>query len=139
MSAKLATPGLLEIKIFQWKCCEVIKLDYDITNKTLPRESSYIVDVVMWPRFGNSRISIREVIIISVLKEFAIKTTFLKRWSCFKFNTFEEPLGMTLKFYTSVEKGLNLKDKRFLGLIPMFVELTGEKLVRGDFCSPHPE
>ena len=38
---------------------------------------------------------------------------------------------MTLKFYTSVEKGLNLKVKRFCGLIPMFVELTGEKLVRG--------
>ena len=51
-----------------------MKLDYDITNKTLPRESSYIVDVVMWPRFGNSGISIREVIIISILKEFVIKT-----------------------------------------------------------------
>ena len=38
---------------------------------------------------------------------------------------------MTLKFYTSVEKGLNLKVKRFCGLIPMFVELTGEKLVGG--------
>ena len=38
---------------------------------------------------------------------------------------------MTLKFYTSVEKGLNLKVKRFCGLIPMFAELTGEKLVRG--------
>ena len=47
---------------------------------------------------------------------------------------------MTLKFYTSVEKGLNLKVKRFCGLIPMFVELTGEKLVRGGgVCSPHPD
>ena len=27
----------------------------------------YIVDVVMWPKFGNSNISMREAIIISIL------------------------------------------------------------------------
>ena len=35
MSAKMATPGLLKIKVF-W-------------NK-----GYYVVDVVMWPKFGNS-------------------------------------------------------------------------------------
>ena len=35
-----------------------------------------------------------------------------------------------------MEKGLNLKVKRFWGLIPMFVELTGDKLVRGIFAPP---
>ena len=40
---------------------------YDITNKILLRDSNYIVDVVMWPKFGSSSISIREVIITSVL------------------------------------------------------------------------
>ena len=36
---------------------------------------------------------------------------------------------MALKFYTSVEKGLKLKIRKFGGLIPTFVEVTEEKLV----------
>ena len=47
MSAKLATPGLLKIKIFQNKGCDVISPDYDAFNKILSRKSNYIVDVVM--------------------------------------------------------------------------------------------
>ena len=47
MSPELATPGLLKIKIFQTKVYDVIIPDYDVTNKILSRESSYIVDVVM--------------------------------------------------------------------------------------------
>ena len=43
MSAKLATPGHLKIKTFQNKGYNVIILDYDVTNKTLSRESNYIV------------------------------------------------------------------------------------------------
>ena len=38
---------------------------------------------------------------------------------------------MALKFYTSVAKGLKLIVKKFWELIPTFVEVTGEKLVRG--------
>ena len=47
MSAKLATPGLLKIKIFQNKGCNVIVVDYDVTNKILSGDSNYIVDVVV--------------------------------------------------------------------------------------------
>ena len=47
MSAKLATPGLSKIKISQSKGYDVIIPDYDVTNKTLSRESNYIADVVM--------------------------------------------------------------------------------------------
>ena len=36
---------------------------YYIMNKTLSNVSDYIVDVVMWPKFGVSRISMREVIL----------------------------------------------------------------------------
>ena len=36
---------------------------------------------------------------------------------------------MNLRFYTSVAKGLILKVKKFLGLIPTFVEVRREKLV----------
>ena len=65
--AKLLTPGLLEIKIFRNKGYDVIILDYDVTNKILSSDSNYIVDVAMWPKFGNSSISIREVITTSIL------------------------------------------------------------------------
>ena len=46
-------------------------------------------------------------------------------------------LGMALKFYTSVAKWLKLKVKKFLGLIPTFVEVTGEKLFGRIFRLPH--
>ena len=65
MSEKLATPGLL--KIFQNKDHDVIIPDYDIINKIFSSDSNYIVDVVIWPKFGNSSISMREIIIISNL------------------------------------------------------------------------
>ena len=47
MSAKLVTAGLLKIQIFLNKVYDVIIIDYDLTNKILPRDSNYIVDVVM--------------------------------------------------------------------------------------------
>ena len=47
MSGKLATPGLLKIKIFRNIAYEVISIDYDITNKILSRDSNYIADVVI--------------------------------------------------------------------------------------------
>ena len=37
---------------------------------------------------------------------------------------------MALKLYTSVAKGLKLKVRKFQGLIPTSVEVTGEKLER---------
>ena len=36
---------------------------------------------------------------------------------------------MNLKFYSSVEKGLKLKVRKFYGQVPTFVEVTGGKLV----------
>ena len=59
------------------------------------------------------------------------KTAFFEGCSCFKFNNLGLTLGTNLKFYTSVAKGLKLKVRKFLGLIPTFVEVTGEKLVGG--------
>ena len=38
---------------------------------------------------------------------------------------------MNLKFYSSVEKGLKLKVRKFYGQVPTFVEVTGGKLVGG--------
>ena len=67
MSAKLATSSLLKIKIFWNKGYEVIIPDYDVTNKILSRDSNYFVDVVIWQKFGNSIISMKGVIITSIL------------------------------------------------------------------------
>ena len=67
MSAKITTPGLLKIRVFWNKGYDVMIFAYDVTIKILLRDSNYIVDVVMWPKFGNSSISIREVIITSIL------------------------------------------------------------------------
>ena len=53
----------------------------------------------------------------------------------FKFHNLGLTVGMTLAFYTSVEKGLKLKVKKFWGLIPTFVEVTGKEWYRG--LSPH--
>ena len=92
----------------------------------------------MWPKFGNSSISIREVIITSSLKGFDQKNHFFEGSSWFKFNNLGLTLGTNLKFYTSVTKGLKLKVRKFSGLIPTFVEVTGEKLVGGSFCPPPP-
>ena len=60
MSAKLATQGLLKIKMFWNKGYDVIILDSGVTNKILWHEPNCIVDVVMWSKFGNSSISLRE-------------------------------------------------------------------------------
>ena len=46
ISAKLATPGLLKIKIFRSKGCDIIILDYDVTSKILSCDSNLVVDVV---------------------------------------------------------------------------------------------
>ena len=53
--------------VFWNKDYDVITSVCDVTNKILSLDSNYIVDVVMWPKFGNSSISMREVIITSVL------------------------------------------------------------------------
>ena len=67
MSGKLTTPGLLKIKIFWIKGYDIIILDYDFAKKILSHDSKYVVDVVVWPKFGNSSTSIGEVIITSIL------------------------------------------------------------------------
>ena len=67
MSAKLGTLGLLKAKVFWNKSYDVITPVCDVTNKILPDDSNYIVDVVMWPKVGKSGISMKEVIITSIL------------------------------------------------------------------------
>ena len=67
MSTKMATPGLLKTTIFCNKGYDVIIPVHDVINKILSRDSNYIADVFMGPKFGNSSISMREFIITSIL------------------------------------------------------------------------
>ena len=65
-SAKLPTLGLLKIKVFCDQGFVIIISVDDTVNKILSCDSNYFVDVVMWLKFGNCSIFIREVITASI-------------------------------------------------------------------------
>ena len=65
--AKMTTPGLLKTTLFWNKGYDVTISVDDVANKILSRDSNYIFDLFMWPKFGNCSISMREVITTSVL------------------------------------------------------------------------
>ena len=137
--AKMATSALLKMKFFWNKCYYVIYSVCDVTNKFLLHDSNYIVDVVTWSKFGYSSIRIREVIITSILKGFDQKNRFFDRWSRFKFNNLGLALGTNLKFYTSLSKGLKLKNQKVLGANFYVCRSYREKTGRGGaFWCPLP-
>ena len=67
MSTKMTTLDLLKIKLSENNSYDVKTSVHHINNKILSRDSKYTVDVVMWPKFGNFKISMREVITTSIL------------------------------------------------------------------------
>ena len=67
MWPKLATLDRLKIKVFQNKSYGAIIFVHIVINKILSCDSNYVVDVVMWPTFGNSSVSMGKVIIALVL------------------------------------------------------------------------
>ena len=75
MLAKSATLGL---KVFWNKCFDAIIFVNNITSKISSNDSSYAVDVAMSPKFGNSSISMREVVITSICKYLARKINYLR-------------------------------------------------------------
>ena len=77
-SAKMATLGLLKEKVFGSKVITSKFLSKDVTNKILSRDSNYIVNVVIWSKFGKYSISMREVIKTSILEGFDQKKVFLR-------------------------------------------------------------
>ena len=106
--AKLATAGLLKIKVYWNKGSDVINFINDATNIILSSSSNYIVDVVMWPNFGYSSIFMIEVIITRILDGFDQKTN-SEVWPSRKFNNLKLVIGKIQKLYCSVAKGLILK------------------------------
>ena len=63
MSARLAILGLLKTRICWNNGYDIIISVYDVTKKVFSRSSKYIADLVMWPKFGNSSMSMGEFII----------------------------------------------------------------------------
>ena len=58
---------MVGIMVFSNKGYDVIIPVDDVKNNILSRGLNYIVDVFMWPKFGNSSISMREVTTTSIL------------------------------------------------------------------------
>ena len=50
------------MKVFLSKGYYVIISVHDVVNNILSRDSNYNIEMVMWPKFGNSSISMREII-----------------------------------------------------------------------------
>ena len=91
-------------------------------------DQNLVTLVFLWKKFSQPQF----------YKDLTRKTTFFEGWSCVKFNNLGLALGTNLKFYSSVAKGLKLKVRKLLGLIPMFV---GIRLQRKNwygeaFCPP---
>ena len=63
----MATLGLLKITVFWNEGYDVIIPVNEVTKEIPSRDSNYIVDMFIWPKFGNSSISMREAIAISIL------------------------------------------------------------------------
>ena len=109
------TLGLLKIKVIWNKGYDIITSVHDVTDKILSRETLAF--------YERSYQNIDQ------------KNQFFDGCSWFKFSNLELALDMALKVYTSVTKELKLKVRKIWELIPMFVEVTGEKLV-GDELPP---
>ena len=58
ISAKLAIPGLQKMRAYFYKCCDVLNIVRDVTNKFLSLDSNDIADVFIWPKSRNSSTSI---------------------------------------------------------------------------------
>ena len=144
ISAKMTTPDLLKIAVFWNKLYDVIIPVDDITNKNFITWFKLYCRCGNVLKFGNSSISMREVISQpQFYKDLTRKTAFFEGWPWCKFNNLGLALGTNLKCYISVAKGVKLKVRIFWRLIPTFVEVTGEKPVgERAFCPsppPNPE
>ena len=135
MSAKKATPGLLKIKLFWNKGCDVIIYVHDLTNQLLSRDSNCIVDIVMWPNFGNSSICVREVFITSMLYGFHQKKHFCWGVVLAEVQLFGTCTRYGLEILNQCERKVKTKSQKFL-VTNYYVLSYRAKTGRGSFLSP---
>ena len=62
MSEKMVTLALLKVNILWNKDCDLTVSVHGVSNNFLCHDWNYIVDVVMSSNFGNSSISMKEVV-----------------------------------------------------------------------------
>ena len=103
--------------VFWNKGYYVIYPVYNFSNKTLSHDSNYIMDVVTWPKLVTLAFVQEKLSWPQFYKDLTRKTAFFEERSWFKFNNLGLALGINLKFYTSLPKGLKLKVRKFWGLI----------------------
>ena len=93
-------------------------------------------------KFGITTISNKKVIITSVLQDFEQKTTFFWEVVLVQIHWFGTgsrfKTGSGIKVLRQCRTELKLKVRKILGLIPSFVEVAFEKLIRGSFAHPLP-
>ena len=130
MLAKIATSVLLKIKLFWNTGYDVTVSVHHVTNKILSRDSNYIVDVVMWSKFGNCSISMREVITVSIFKRI---------WEVVlvQFQQFETSTSYELEILNKCGKSVKNKSQKVLGPNSYVCRSYRGKTGSGDFC--HPE
>ena len=115
-------------------------------SKTSPTKFYHVTQIIllMWSfdqvcsnvvKFAKYSISMTEVIITSILEGSDQKKQFFEGCFWFKFNNLGLALAMALKFNSNLVERLKLKVRNFWELIPIFVEVIGEKLVRGLFLT----
>ena len=139
MSAKTATLGLLKIKVFWSKGYDVIISTNDLTNKILSRDSYYIVDAVMRPKFGESSISMREVIMTSILWRFGQKKHFLGGVVLVQVQLFGAGTRYGLAILYQCEKRVKTKKHKVFWANSYVCRSYRGKTGRGTFLIPHPE
>ena len=110
MLSKMATLSLLKPSYFWNKGYDFIIPIHDVIDKILSYDSNYIVDVVMWSRKA------------LFLRSGLASSSIIWDWRRVK----------------SSAKGLTLYIKMFWEIIPMFVEVTGKKLI-GETFFPYPQ
>ena len=120
MSAKLATLGFLKKQITWNKGYDVIISIHEVTNEILSRDSNYVVDVVTWPKFGNSTIFRTEVIITSILQRFHQKNQFffLGGVLLFQVQWFGTSTRYDLEILHKCGKQFETKSQKILGSNP---------------------
>lgn len=112
---KIGWSGFLNTNAFWNKGDGTIINVHDVIRNILSRDSYYIVNVAIWPKIGNSSISITEVTMASILLKFTKKTFFFEERSWLKFKNLRLVLAKTLKFYSSLAKRLMLKLRKSWG------------------------
>ena len=104
---KLATQDIFKIKVFWNEEYDFITSVYSVINESFSRVLNYVVDLVIWPKFGNSSISFTEVVMNKRLFE---------GWPGIRYG---------LAILRQHEKGLKLKVRKFWGLTYYFREVKG--------------